>query len=199
MVRGRPREFDAELALDRVLPVFWRDGFEGASVQALADAAGVSKPSLYAAYGNKEALYLAALARYGERYGQERGDALTAESDGREAVRQFLYAVVDAYTDPAHPAGCLVVTGTTTCDSPAVPDSVRTALCTALRAGAERLACRLARAQQEGQLAATVAIPAMATYFNTLVAGLGVQAKGGASRDELRGVVDAAMGIWPAA
>jgi TetR/AcrR family transcriptional regulator, copper-responsive repressor len=196
MVRGRPREFDAASALDRVLPVFWRDGFEGASVQALADAAGVSKPSLYAAYGNKEALYLAALARYGERYGLEAGDALTAESDGREAVRGYLYAIVDAYTDPAHPAGCLVVTGTTTCDSPAVPDSVRSALCRALRAGADRLACRLARAQQDGQLAPTVAIPAMATYFNTLIAGLGVQAKGGASREELRGVVDAAMGIW---
>lgn len=197
MVRGRPREFDAAIALDRVLPVFWRDGFEGASVHALAEAAGVSKPSLYAAYGNKEALYLAALARYGERYGSERGEALDAEPDGREAVRQFLYAVVDAYTDPTHPAGCLVVTGTTTCDSPAVPDSVRAALCAALRAGADKLACRLARAQQEGQLATSVAIPAMATYFNTLVAGLGVQAKGGASREELRSVVDAAMGIWP--
>lgn len=198
MVRGRPRAFDATIALDRVLPVFWRDGFEGASVQALADAAGVSKPSLYAAYGNKEALFLAALERYGERYGQDRGEALDAEPDGREAVRRFLYAVVDAYTDPAHPAGCLVVTGTTTSDSPAVPDAVRNALCAALRAGAERLACRLARAQHDGQLAPTVAIPALANYFNTLVAGLGVQAKGGASRDELRGVVDAAMDIWRA-
>jgi AcrR family transcriptional regulator len=196
MVRGRPRAFDPAAALDRVLPVFWRDGFEGASVQALADAAGVSKPSLYAAYGNKEALYLAALERYSERYGLERGRGLDAEPDGREAVRQFLYDVVDAYTDRAHPAGCLVVTGTTTCDSPAVPATVREALCSALRAGADRLACRLARAQQEGQLAPDVAIPAMATYFNTLVAGLGVQAKGGAQRDELRSVVDAAMRIW---
>lgn len=198
MVRGRPREFDTNVALDRVLPVFWRDGFEGASVQALAEAAGVSKPSLYAAYGNKEALFLAALARYGERYGVERGDALEAEPDGREAVRGFLYAVVDAYTDPAHPAGCLVVTGTTTCDSPAVPEAVRSALCTALRAGAERLACRLARAQREGQLAADASVDALATYFNTLIAGLGVQAKGGASRALLRAVVDAAMGSWPA-
>jgi AcrR family transcriptional regulator len=198
MVRGRPRAFDTEEALDRVLPVFWRDGFEGASVQALADAAGVSKPSLYAAYGNKEALYLAALERYSEHYGLERGHALDAEPDGREAVRQFLYDVVDAYTDSTHPAGCLVVTGTTTCDSPAVPDAVREALCIALRSGADRLACRLARAQQEGQLSSNIEIPALATYFNTLVAGLGVQAKGGATRDELRGVVDAAMGIWTA-
>jgi AcrR family transcriptional regulator len=198
MVRGRPREFDADRALDRVLPVFWRDGFEGASVQALAEAAGVSKPSLYAAWGNKEALFLAALARYGERYGVERVAALEAESDGREAVRGFLYAVVDAYTDPTHPAGCLVVTGTTTCDSPAVPESVRHALCTALRAGADRLACRLARAQREGQLAADVSADALATYFNTLIAGLGVQAKGGASRESLRAVVDAAMGSWRA-
>ncbi|HMS03461.1 MAG TPA: TetR/AcrR family transcriptional regulator [Gemmatimonadaceae bacterium] len=199
MVRGRPRGFDAEDALDRVLPVFWRDGFEGASVQALAEAAGVSKPSLYAAYGNKEALFLAALARYGARYGVERGSALDAEADGREAIRGFLYAIVDAYTDPAHPAGCLVVTGTTTCDSPAVPASVRAALCDALRTGADRLACRLARAQRDGQLAATASVETLATYFNTLIAGLGVQAKGGASRDALRAVVDAAMLGWPTA
>jgi len=196
MVRGRPRAFDATTALDRVLPVFWRDGVEGASVQAPAGAAGVSKPSLYAAYGNEEALYLGSLARNGGRCGLERGHALTAEPDGRAAVRQFLYAVVDADTDPAHPAGCLIVTSTTTCDSPAVPESMRCALCTALRAGAKQLACRLARAHEEGQLAPTVAIPAMATCFNTLVAGLGVQAKGGATREALRAVVDAAMGIW---
>jgi AcrR family transcriptional regulator len=199
MVRGRPREFCADAALDRVLPVFWRDGFEGASVQALADAAGVSKPSLYAAYGNKEALFLAALTRYGARYGAERVAALEAEPDGREAIRGFLYAIVDAFTDPSHPSGCLVVTGTTTCDSPAVPESVREALCSALRAGADALACRLARAQREGQLAVDASVEALATYFNTVMAGLGVQAKGGASREALRAVVDAAVRGWPSA
>src|SRR5690606_686375 len=98
MVRGRPREFDPEDALDRVLTVFGRDGFEGASMQALCEAAGVSKPSLYAAYGNKEALFLAALRRYAEREQDQRVAQLHATADARTAVREYLMSLVSLYT-----------------------------------------------------------------------------------------------------
>jgi AcrR family transcriptional regulator len=199
MMRGRPREFDADIALDRVLPVFWRDGFEGASVQELADAAGVSKPSLYAAYGNKEALYLAALKRYADEHTADRVARLEAEPDAREAMRQFMRATVDTYTDRSHPSGCLVVTGTTTSDSAAVPEAVRNALCASMRAAASVLEARLARAQREGQLSHAVDPAALASYFNTVMAGLSVQAKAGAERDALLRVVDEAMRGWPAA
>ncbi len=197
MVRGRPREFDAEIALDRVLPVFWRDGFEGASVQELAEAAGVSKPSLYAAYGNKEALYLAALKRYADAHTADRVARLEAEPDGREAMRQFMRTTVVTYTDRSHPSGCLVVTGTTTSDSAAVPEAVRNALCGSMRAAATVIELRLARAQRDGQLSASADPAALAAYFNTVMAGLSVQAKAGADREALLSVVDEAMRGWP--
>ena len=83
---GRPREFDADLALDRALELFWRNGYEGASINEIAEAMGVSKPSLYAAFGDKESLYLRALARYGERQRAVHARVLDAEPDARRAV-----------------------------------------------------------------------------------------------------------------
>ena len=195
--RGRPREFDLDNAIDRALPLFWRDGYEGASVNEIAEAMGVSKPSLYAAFGDKEALYLRALARYGELQRARHADILDNEPDARKAVEAFLLSVVDAHTDPALPGGCMVVSGTSTCDGGAVPESVKQALCEALKVGGTAIGNRLERARHEGQLAKSVDVTALATYFNTLLAGLSIQAKGQACREVLRGVVGAAMGAWP--
>jgi AcrR family transcriptional regulator len=195
--RGRPREFDLDEALDRALPLFWRDGYEGASVNEIAEAMGVSKPSLYAAFGDKESLYLRALSRYGERQRARHADILDAQPDARKAVEAFLLSVVDAHTDPALPGGCMVVSGTTTCDGSAVPESVKQALCEALKVGENTIGERLVRARREGQLAPSVDVTALATYFNTVLAGLSVQAKGQACREVLRGVVRSAMGAWP--
>lgn len=194
--RGRPREFCPDAALDRVLEVFWREGFEGASVQALADAAGVSKPSLYAAYGNKEAIYLAALHRYREFHRAALEGRLEAEPDVRVAIHTYLRSMVDSYTERSHPSGCLVVTGTSGCESDGVPDAVREALCDAVHASGAVLERRLARARDEDQLPPDVDVPALATYFSTLVLGMSVQARAGASRSTLFGVVDEAMARW---
>lgn len=196
MMRGRPREFSTDAALDRVLEIFWRDGFEGASVQALADAAGVSKPSLYAAWGNKEALYLAALHRYQEIHGATLEAQLETEPDVRRAVHTYLRSMVDAYTERSHPSGCLVAAGATACESDRVPEPVRGALCEALKASGAVLERRLARARDEGQLPADTDVPTLAAYFSTLVLGMSVQARAGAPRSALFGVVDEAMARW---
>lgn len=195
--RGRPREFALADALDRALPIFWRDGYEGASIAELAEAMGISKPSLYAAFGDKEGLYLQALARYGEQREAQRAHVLDAQPDARLAVESFLHSVVAAYTDPALPGGCMVVSGASTCDGAAVPESVKQALCSALRVGASAIESRLERARREGALDPAVDVAALATYFNTVIAGLGVQAKGGATREALGAVVRAAMLVWP--
>ncbi len=196
-MRGRPRKFDPDSALDHVLPVFWRDGFEGASVQGLADAAGVAKPSLYAAYGNKEALYLAALERYAQRYAAQRVEAFNAETNGREAIRGYLRSSVEAYTDPTHPSGCLIVMGLTACESASLPYAVRAALCATMRAASEQIGHRLERAKADRQLSQLADTGAMAAYFSTVLAGLSVQAKSGATRERLLAVVDEAMRGWP--
>jgi len=197
--RGRPREFALADALDRAVPVFWRDGYDGASVAQLAEAMGISKPSLYAAFGDKEGLFLRVLERYGEQQGARHLHILDAQPDARLAVGSFLRSVVHAYTDPRLPRGCLVVSGTSTCDGGSVPARVRSALCSAMRVGETAIERRLLRARAEGAFPAGVDISALATYFNTVVAGLGVQAKAGASRAVLQAVAQAAMTAWPGA
>ncbi len=198
MVRGRPREFDPDSALDRVLPVFWRDGFEGASVQALCEAAGVSKPSLYAAYGNKEALYLAALRRYADREGAVRIAALHATPDARQAVRTFLHSLVALYTDPGEPGGCLIASGASASASAAMPAAVRCALVSALQGITDALATRLERARQNGELPTEADPLALAQFFGTIVTGLSVQARSQACATVLTSVVESAMQVFPA-
>ena len=195
---GRPREFDVDLALDRALELFWRNGYEGASINDIADAMGVSKPSLYAAFGDKEALYLRALARYGGRQQALHARVLDEEPDARRAIEALMLSVVDVVAAPGSPGGCMVVSGTTGCASPGVPESVKHALYDALRAGARAIEARLARAKREHQLPPDVDVAALAVYFSTVLAGLSVQARGHQCSEVLRQVVSATMRAWPA-
>ena len=87
--RGRPRAFDAEAALDRALQVFWRQGYEGTSLSDLTKATGLNRPSLYAAFGNKEALFRKALDRYAEQAGRFLRDAVN-EPTARAVVERLL-------------------------------------------------------------------------------------------------------------
>ena len=194
---GRPREFDADLALDRALELFWRNGYEGASINEIAQAMGVSKPSLYAAFGDKESLYLRALARYGERQRSVHARVLEAEPEARRAVELLMLSAVEALADPQTPGGCMVVTGTTSCASPGVPESVKHALVEALHGAGRAIEARLARAKREGQLPAATDVTALAVYFNTVLAGLSVQARGKQCAHALRDVVASTMRAWP--
>jgi AcrR family transcriptional regulator len=108
--RGRPRGFDRQVALRRAMEVFWEHGYEGASLSELTAAMGVNAPSLYAAFGCKEALFREAVQLYEQQEGIMVADAPTA----REAVAGLLRAGALAYTEPGKPAGCMIVLAATT-------------------------------------------------------------------------------------
>jgi AcrR family transcriptional regulator len=198
MTRGRPRQFDPSSTLDQAQTIFERDGFEAASVQSLADAMGICKPSLYAAYGNKEALFIAVLQRYAALNDARRAVLLDAEPDGARAVERLLSDAVRSYTACTSAGGCLIVAESAGATSPGQSDAVREALAAAMNDGRSLLLSRLERAQLDGELACDADVESLATYFATVMAGLSVLARSRASAEVLHGVVTTAMRAWPA-
>lgn len=195
--RGRPRSFDMEAALDRALGVFWRSGFQAASLSELTEAMGLNKPSLYAAFGDKQSLYLKALDRYVTLQVARLAEILDAQPDGRCAVEEFLHAAAAMQTDPKLPGGCFIINGVADCGSFATPPEIEESLRKALLANEAKLKDRIERARREGQIPADADTAALATFFNALLAGLGVQAKSGMKKVRLDAAIDAAMAAWP--
>ncbi|MES5099334.1 TetR/AcrR family transcriptional regulator [Agrobacterium sp. BA1120] len=191
---GRHREFDVEKALDGVLCVFWRKGFEGASYTDLTDAAGVERPALYSAFGNKEAMFRKALDRYYERYMDYIPKALDLPT-AREAASHFLKETVELNTRfPTH-SGCLGINGMLAGSDDAEP--VRQALIEFRAEGQRQFRERFERAKREGDLPETANPGALAAFILTVAQGVAVQAKAGTSRDVLHEVVGQALSTFP--
>ena len=195
MPKGRPREFDVDRALDRALTVFWRKGFEGATLADLTRAMGVSRPSLYAAFGGKEALFRKALDRYAEGPAAYVREALN-EPTARAVAERLLGGAVDLVAHPKNPRGCLMVQGALACGETA--ESVRRELVARRTTSEAAIRGRLERSREEGDLPADANPADLARYVVTVLRGMAVEAAGGASREDLRRVVEIALRAWPA-
>jgi AcrR family transcriptional regulator len=191
---GRPRSFDIDGALDRALQVFWRKGYEGATLSDLTKAVGVNRPSLYAAFGDKEALFRKALDRYLNGPAAYTQEALK-EPTARAVIERLLRGAADLNTAQRNPGGCLTVQGALACG--AAGDSIRQELAACRAAGEAALRRRFQRAKSEGDLPATVNSADLARYVATITYGMAVQAAGGATRDKLQNVVEMALRTLP--
>jgi AcrR family transcriptional regulator len=187
---GRPRSFDKEKALEAALQVFWRKGYEGASLTDLTSAMGIEKPSLYAAFGDKEQLFRQVLDHY------QKGPANMTlaglnEPTARRVIERLLRQSADAGSDPRNPRGCLYVQGALACGSEA--DCVRTELISRRAAGEAALRKRLQRAKKEGDLRKSADPAGLARYIMAVLHGMSVRSSAGASRKELRGIAETAL------
>jgi len=192
--RGRPRSFERAAALRRAMEVFWTKGYDGASLADLTAAMGIAAPSLYAAFGSKEALFREAVALYGKTEGTEIWTALPEAPSARAAIERFLRASALSFTRPNRPAGCLVVLGALLANdgNARVWQELRTS-----RAGnVAALRSRLERAVAEGELSASLDCEALATFYTTVQQGMSIQARDGASRATLFAIADCAMAAW---
>jgi len=191
---GRPRGFDAERALDRALNIFWREGYEGASLSDLSKAMGINRPSIYAAFGDKEALFRKALDRYVSGPAAYVMAALQ-EKSARAAVERLLRGAAEGLTDPHHPQGCLLVQGALS--SSKASATIQRELSVRRKGVVAALRKRLRRARTEGDLPANSRPDDLAQYFAAVLHGMAVQAAGGANRKELHRVARTAMRAWP--
>lgn len=193
---GRRREFDTEKALDAALCVFWRKGYEGASYADLTEAAGVERPALYSAFGNKESLFRRALDRYYERYLDYVPEAMKLPTS-RQVAEHILFHAVELNTRFPDRRGCLGINGAVAVSDDAEP--IRQIVVEA-RAGAEaQLRERFERAKTEGDLPATANPATLAAFIMAVVHGMAVQAKAGFSRETLEAVAEQALSTWPSA
>ncbi len=191
---GRPRGFDPDVALERAMHVFWAKGYEGAALSDLTQAMRINRPSLYAAFGNKEQLFRKVLDRYASGPLAYFEKALAAPK-ARDVIEQILFGAADLASDPKLPAGCLMVQGALACGDAAGSVQKETA---ARRTASEvALRRRLQRAKREGDLSPRSDPAELARYVMTVLQGMAVQGTNGAKRDQLRRVAQVALRAWP--
>jgi AcrR family transcriptional regulator len=191
---ARPRAFDLDVATERALHLFWRKGYEGTTLGDLTEAMGINRPSLYAAFGSKEGVFLRALERYVEGPGAAVTAALQAKT-GREAAQRMLRVYADAAGRPDTPQGCLLVQGALACGDES--QSIRAKLAEMRLSTETALIERLERAKREGDLRADASPTDLGRYIWTVCQGLAVQASGGATREQMRRLAQLAMRAWP--
>lgn len=191
---ARRREFDEEDVLDRAMNVFWRLGYDGASVAELTKAMGLTSPSIYAAFGNKRGLFEAVLCRYRDRRAAFY-DWVFSGLTARNVAERLLLGAAEWLVDPNEPLGCLSVqagvsAGIENLDVPKHLAAMRGRLETAMRE-------RFQRAQVEGDLGADADPKSLARYIQTVFLGMSLQATGGSDREDLVEVARRALLAWP--
>jgi AcrR family transcriptional regulator len=193
--RGRPRTFDPDVALRQALDLFWERGYEGTSLNDLADAMGIASASIYACFGNKQTLFRRVMALYGATSGEPPRRALREQPTARAAVHAMLRATADQITGSHTPHYCMLILAAPT--GAVENHEVRDFLADRRRDMHAIIRDRLARGVTDGDLtAAPDSLEAIARYYTTVVQGLSIQARDGATRAELEAVITCAMAAW---
>ena len=192
--KGRPREFDVDDALAKALTVFWRNGYEAASMTELTAAMGITKPSLYAAFGNKEALFHKALDLYEREKLTYMTSALEAPT-ARGVAERLLRGALEMQTSSCDPKGCLGVISTAACGAEAEP--IKAEVMKRRASSEAALIARFERAVAEGEVPPHLTAPALVRFLFALMQGLAIQGGSGATGAELSQLVETSLAVWP--
>ena len=194
MSAGRQREFDKDHALDNAMVLFWRDGYNGTSLSDLTHVMGINKPSLYAAFGNKEALFISALNQYVHKYGSPHFNQLQAPNINLEhRLRNYLKSIAKMLTDPKLPGGCFVTSSTCESKSHCLPANALQVITKINKTTKKAFIEFFLNEEQQGNLTTTSSASILASYLLTLQYGLAVMARNGTKRNVLDNVIDHSM------
>jgi AcrR family transcriptional regulator len=195
LAMGRPRTFDRDAALDRALTLFWEHGYEATSLAELTRVMGINPPSLYAAFGDKRALFSEAVVRYQQTHGAVTLRALDEEPTARAAIERLLRDAAASYADPDHPRGCMIVTAATNCgpQHADVQNELRDHRAVARELFIERIAADVAA----GLLPAGTDAAALGRFYAATLQGMSTQARDGATAEELDRLATLALRAWP--
>ena len=193
-LRGRPRKFCINAALAAALQVFWSKGYEGASISDLTEAMGVTRPSLYAAFGNKESLFRKALDLY-EREKLAFMGAVLEASTARGVAERFLTNALDVQTAVSGPKGCLNVISSMACGAEA--ESIKAEVVKRRASSEAALRRRFEQAAADGDFPDSIDPADLVGYLMAVMQGMAVQAGSGVPRENLRHLVATTMALWP--
>ncbi len=192
--RGRPRAYDADAALAQAMGAFWRFGYSATSLDQLSDATDMNRPSLYAAFGDKRALYLQTLDRYTERSKEVIAKALDPQLSLAEGLQRFYDAALAGYLPPGDPArGCYLI-GTALTEALG-DEEVRNRLAAALREFERMLEVRIQQGRDDGEIDAKADPQALAMIASAVLHTLAIRSRAGESRTVLRSVVATAIDL----
>ncbi|HZU50936.1 MAG TPA: TetR/AcrR family transcriptional regulator [Sphingomicrobium sp.] len=194
--RGRPREFCTEQALARALEVFWSKGYEGTSLNDLTEAMGINRPSMYAAFGNKEELFKKALDLYEREKMAYIGRALE-QPTARLVAETMLRGAIENATGGDQPHGCLRVINSVACGAEA--ESIRDEINARGKLAKAALIKRFEQAKSDGDLPPHVDAQGMTAVLIAMLQGISLQARQGASREDLEQLAATGLTLWPSA
>lgn len=192
--KGRPREFCTEAALAAALRVFWSKGYEGASLADLTEAMGITRPSLYAAFGNKEALFHKALDLYEAEKLQYTRVALD-QPTARGVAEHIMRGALAMQTSQCDPKGCLGVISAMACGAEA--ESIKADVIARRASSQAALIERFDQAKRDGDLPAHIDVLGLTSYLFALLQGMAVQAGSGAATEDLERLVETSLAVWP--
>jgi AcrR family transcriptional regulator len=194
---GRPRAFDRDKALLGAMHLFWQHGYAGTSLADLQRVmGGIGAPSFYAAFDSKEALFREAVTLYSATEGEPMVHALATGSTARSAIERLLRAAVRTFSTSGKPHGCFLVLGAVNC-TPA-NKSVELFMRDQRDFREKVIRARLERGVVEGDVPSAADLNPLASFYATVLNGMALQARDGASRKRLNAIVDCAMAGWDA-
>jgi len=199
MNAGRKRTFEKDEALDKAMRVFWENGYSGTSLSDLTNELGINKPSLYAAFGNKEKLFEASIERYLTEYAAPLSKCLSDAEDVpvKESLRSYLYNIIDLQTESNSPGGCFVVKSH--CESGGVgfPEEMSSLMTNMQVMNEEMINNFLETKLAEGQFTENASLKDMTGYLLSVMYGLAVHARTGKTKEELRAIADFSLNMLP--
>ncbi|MEL6778098.1 MAG: TetR/AcrR family transcriptional regulator [Cyanobacteria bacterium J06597_16] len=194
MARGRPRAFDTEQALETAMLTFWEHGYQTTSLDELTAAMKITRPSLYAAFGDKEQLFLQAIERYRQRFSARIGSALAEDIETKAAIGLMLQRMVEILTDSTLPRGCFLVNSTVECCG--WNDSLQRRFAEYHALTEAAIYERLRQGQIKGELLDKVDIRSLAQFYNGVSQGMAVLAKAQTDPVAIRNIAETAMRAW---
>ncbi|MDH3642729.1 MAG: TetR/AcrR family transcriptional regulator [Gammaproteobacteria bacterium] len=188
--RGRPRKYDAQTALRAAGEVFWSQGFSGTSLDDLSAAMGMNRPSIYRAFGDKEAVYRLALAQFTRQMEEGFSRTILHEADLRRGLRKFYRAALEVYSAGDTTLGCMVM-----CTAPAaavVKPNVQSDLLEVIEQLDARILGRVELAVEQGEISEVADTRSLSKLIQAVLHSLAIRVRAGESKASLRRFADAA-------